>query len=127
MDEPTPYRPGVAEAPAAGVLGRWPAGRSVIPLGRRSADHLTLADDAAAPEPREPLRVLVVEGDDEDFLLAESLLARAEEATFVVERAASLENGLALLLQGGYDACLCDYRLPAARRRRVRPHGGAPG
>jgi diguanylate cyclase (GGDEF)-like protein len=112
MDEPTPYGPGVAEAPAAGDLAAWPAGRSVIPLGRRSADHLTLADDAAAPEPREPLRVLVVEGDDEDFLLAESLLARAEEATFVVERAASLENGLALLLQGGYDACLCDYRLP---------------
>jgi diguanylate cyclase (GGDEF)-like protein len=54
------------------------------------------------------LRILIIDEDDDDFLLLQALLARAEDATFLVDRAASSDNGLARLLEGGYDACLCD-------------------
>lgn len=64
-------------------------------------------------EPGPPtVRVLVVEDEEEDFLLIEELLARAENTRFLVERASDAEGGLAKLLAERHDACLVDYRLP---------------
>jgi diguanylate cyclase len=126
MDDRTPHGPGLEEAAA----GRWAEAtaqdaaaasspsRAVIPLGvrRRPLAAAPFEPDAVAAAAADvllaALRVLVVEHDDEDFGIAESLLARAEDATYAVERAASFENGLARLLEGGFDACLCDYALP---------------
>jgi diguanylate cyclase (GGDEF)-like protein len=75
------------------------------------------------------IRVLVIEDEDEDFLLLQDLLARAENARFRVERAIDAETGLLRLQAGDHDVCLVDYRLPGqdgldlarmAARRGVR-------
>jgi diguanylate cyclase (GGDEF)-like protein len=109
MSERTPPGPGLAEAPQLGGGDRWGDARAVIPLGvkRRLPEFAE-----AAPISARSLRILIVESDDDDYLLTQALLARAEEATFLVDRAASFENGLARLLEGNYDSCLCDYGVP---------------
>src|SRR5438105_6614148 len=57
-----------------------------------------------------PLRVLMVEDDDDDFVLTRELLAEADGA-YTLERAADPASALAALTGGGYDVALVDYRL----------------
>lgn len=59
------------------------------------------------------IRVLVVEDDDGDFLLTRELLEEVEETTFQVLRAATCEQGLALLRSEPLDVVLLDYQLGA--------------
>jgi diguanylate cyclase (GGDEF)-like protein len=61
--------------------------------------------------PAEPLRVLLVEDDEDDFTLTTSLLSEIENQEVSVEWAASYGDGLSALVKGGYDVCLVDYNL----------------
>ena len=60
---------------------------------------------------REPLHVLVVEDDEDDFFIAQRLLARATDADVDVDWAKSYEEGLAAVTSSAYDVALVDYRL----------------
>ena len=73
---------------------------------------------AGAPEPEkpgaEPVAVLVVEDDEEDFFLTRALLRRAQRLACTTTWAPSYEEGLDLLVgDGPYDVALVDYRLGA--------------
>jgi diguanylate cyclase (GGDEF)-like protein len=109
MDDRRPPGPGLGEGAADADPRAWVPGRAVIALN----DHRRAYDPPSRTEARsgtvmEPLRVLIVEDDDDDFLMVQSLLARAEDTTFLTDRAASSDNGLVRLVEGTYDACLCD-------------------
>ncbi len=62
-------------------------------------------------EVRESLRILVVEDDEDDYFIAQRLLAKATEAT--VDWARSYDEGLAAVTSAPYDVALVDYRLGA--------------
>ena len=60
---------------------------------------------------RASLRILVVEDDEDDFFIAQRLLAKATEAE--VDWARSYDEGLAAVTASPYDVALVDYRLGA--------------
>ena len=60
---------------------------------------------------RASLRILVVEDDEDDFFIAQRLLAKATEAE--VDWARSYDEGLAAVTSSPYDVALVDYRLGA--------------
>ena len=75
------------------------------------------ADPAAggAPWPalgRGPIRVLLVEADDEDFRVTRALLRTASHLEFTIERARDLATALERLRAGGFDIGLVDHALP---------------
>ncbi|HEX6011955.1 MAG TPA: response regulator, partial [Geminicoccaceae bacterium] len=107
---------GLAEEAARAKLGGWPAAGAspaVIQLGphRRPAPHAGEPERAGGGEAGPAIRVLVVDGHEEDFLIVRDLLGRAEEGPFVVEHAPNPESGLGRLLAGSHDVGLVDYRL----------------
>ncbi|MFO0801212.1 MAG: hybrid sensor histidine kinase/response regulator [Gemmataceae bacterium] len=59
----------------------------------------------------EPLTVLVIDDDREDFLLTREMLADVGGVAFKLDHAATYEDGLAQLRAGKHDAVLLDYRL----------------
>ncbi|MFO8232535.1 MAG: response regulator [Longimonas sp.] len=61
----------------------------------------------------EVIDVLLVEDDEDDYVITKALLSRAESIDCNLEWASSYEEGLDAILSGGYDACLVDYRLGA--------------
>ena len=61
----------------------------------------------------EPLAVLVVEDDEDDFFLTRSQLRRARTFAADVTWAQTYEDGLDRLRAGGFDVALVDYRLGA--------------
>ena len=58
-----------------------------------------------------PLRILVIEDDEDDFFIAQRLLAKATEAE--VDWVRSYDEGLAAVTSSPYDVALVDYRLGA--------------
>jgi PAS domain S-box-containing protein len=58
-----------------------------------------------------PVRVLLIDDEENYLILFRRLLAKAPEKTFTVDWAASYEEGLAALRENRHDACLLDYRL----------------
>jgi two-component system, cell cycle sensor histidine kinase and response regulator CckA len=60
-----------------------------------------------------PLRVLLVEDDDEDALIARDMLSEIHEQEFSLEWVTSYDAGLEAMLSGEHDVCLLDYRLGA--------------
>jgi PAS domain S-box-containing protein len=62
----------------------------------------------------ETLRVLLVEDDEDDFVLTRSLLGEARGVKFALEWASTVEDGLAALRGGAFDAVLLDYYLGGA-------------
>jgi two-component system, cell cycle sensor histidine kinase and response regulator CckA len=59
------------------------------------------------------VRILLIEDDEDDFILAQSLLAEIRGSTFEVSWAQTYEEGLEKLLLNHQDICLLDYRLGA--------------
>jgi two-component system CheB/CheR fusion protein len=57
------------------------------------------------------LRVLLIEDDDDDYLLTRDLLAEIPGYHFELEWAATYDSGLAALCQDRHDVYLVDYRL----------------
>jgi two-component system, cell cycle sensor histidine kinase and response regulator CckA len=61
----------------------------------------------------ETVRVLLVEDDEDDFILARDLFKEIPGERFDVEWAQTFEAGLEALLRNQHDVCLLDYRLGA--------------
>lgn len=61
-----------------------------------------------------PIHLLVIENQDEDFLLLERMLRQGDGGRFSVERASKLAEGLERLAKGGVDVVLTDLNLPDA-------------
>src|SRR3982751_855198 len=57
------------------------------------------------------IRVLLIEDDEDDFVITRKLLRQIEGARYNLEWIVSFDAGLDALLAGDYDICLCDYRL----------------
>lgn len=59
----------------------------------------------------EPLKVLLVEDDEDDFQLARGLLSEVGGRKVDLRWAASYQEALRAIESGGHDVCLVDYRL----------------
>jgi diguanylate cyclase len=89
-----------------------------------------VAGGAALPSfVRTPIRILLVEADDDDARMLRALLSAASHLEFTLERARDLDTALACLRAGGFEVCLVDPALPdgdglelvrAAQRRGCR-------
>ncbi len=62
-------------------------------------------------EPEEPIRVLLVEDDEDDYLLTREMLAGQERARFSVDWRSDYGEALAAIRDQAHDAYLIDYRL----------------
>jgi len=58
-----------------------------------------------------PVRVLLVEDQDEDALMIQALLENLPESQVLLDRASTAEEGLAVLMERRHDVCLLDYIL----------------
>src|SRR5882757_6786931 len=61
----------------------------------------------------EILKVLLVEDDEDDFIITRDLLSEIPGKKFFVEWAKTYEQGLELMALNRHDVCLLDYRLGA--------------
>jgi len=61
----------------------------------------------------EVLDVLLIEDDEDDYLITRALLSKAESIDCNLDWAHSFDEGLESILSSRYDACLVDYRLGA--------------
>jgi signal transduction histidine kinase len=66
----------------------------------------------AANTSDQPIRVLLFEDNDGDYLLATRHLSRCESQRFDIERTERMDKGLALLREGDFDVVLLDLGLP---------------
>jgi signal transduction histidine kinase len=57
------------------------------------------------------IRVLLIEDDEDDFVLTRDLLSEVSSGIFDLEWASSFEEGLDKMQCGEHDVCLLDYRL----------------
>jgi signal transduction histidine kinase len=67
-------------------------------------------DTAPAQEAR-PVRVLLVEDDEDDYRLTRELLAEIGEGRFLLDRVASYQDAVEAVAQREHDVYLVDYRL----------------
>jgi diguanylate cyclase (GGDEF)-like protein/PAS domain S-box-containing protein len=58
-----------------------------------------------------PVRLLLVEDDEDDFVLTRELLSDARRTTFQLDWIASFEEAVEALATSTHDVCLVDYRL----------------
>ncbi len=61
--------------------------------------------------PEQPIRVLLIDDDDEDFLMFRDFLSEIRGQKYEIERAASYDDGKQRLAQHQHDVCFVDYRL----------------
>src|SRR5208282_6601903 len=59
----------------------------------------------------EVIRVLLVEDDEDDYVIVRDLFAEVRGERFEVEWARDYPSGLAAMLRNQHDVCLVDYRL----------------
>src|SRR5437870_5411177 len=62
---------------------------------------------------REAIKVLLVEDDEDDYMLARELFAEIQSTRFLVDWAKTYDKGLEAIKSNSYDICLVDYRLGA--------------
>jgi signal transduction histidine kinase len=62
---------------------------------------------------RHPIRILLIEDDEEDYILLQKLLAKIPNTRYEVQWESTYEAGLAQMLGGEHNICLLDYRLGA--------------
>ncbi len=58
-----------------------------------------------------PLSILIVDDDEDDFLIIRSLLADISAHSFALDWAPTFEQGLQYLVEDKHELCLVDYRL----------------
>jgi FixJ family two-component response regulator len=58
-----------------------------------------------------PIRVLLVEDDEDDYFLARDLLSEVKNGGYSLERVATYDDGLEAMRQNRHDIYLLDYRL----------------
>jgi two-component system, cell cycle sensor histidine kinase and response regulator CckA len=59
------------------------------------------------------VKVLLVEDDEDDYILTRDLLGKARERQFMVDWVSNWRQGLETMLSNRHDVCLVDYRLGA--------------
>src|SRR5688500_15200312 len=59
----------------------------------------------------ERINILLVEDDEDDYILTRELLREIEGVTVGLKWASRYDEGMTLLAAGGFDVCLVDYRL----------------
>lgn len=106
-DDPVSRNDGLAEAPPE---FRFHAGSAtaVVPFAPSRARS---TGPAAARDQTATTRVLLIDDCNDDVLLIQELLARAEGGSFRVEHAADAQDGLTRLLRGEHDVALVEHRL----------------
>src|SRR5689334_23053545 len=57
------------------------------------------------------LRVLLIEDDEDDYILTSDLLREVKEISYEIVWVSRYSDGLKAILNGNYDVCLIDYRL----------------
>jgi signal transduction histidine kinase len=62
---------------------------------------------------RKRIKVLLVEDDEDDYIITRELLAEVEGVDYNLEWLSTYEAGLDAVLRCGHDVCLVDYRLGA--------------
>jgi len=76
----------------------------------------------------EPLHILLIEDDEDDYLITRALLDKAQTVDCELDWASSYEEGRDAVLEDAYDAYLVDYRLGARTGldllEEVNAHGG---
>jgi signal transduction histidine kinase/HPt (histidine-containing phosphotransfer) domain-containing protein len=60
---------------------------------------------------RETIKVLLVDDDEDDYILTRELLSEVEGSRYALDWASSYEEGLQVAGRGQYHVCLVDYRL----------------
>src|SRR5512143_3237884 len=58
-----------------------------------------------------PVRVLLVEDDEDDYILVRALLSDIPRTAYELQWAAGFEAALDAVRAAGYDVCLLDFRL----------------
>ena len=66
-----------------------------------------------APSGNDRIRVLLIEDDEDDYLLTQALLSETRGQTYDLEWAKNYAAGLSSALRNEHDVCLVDYRLGA--------------
>ncbi|RPJ06178.1 MAG: EAL domain-containing protein [Spirochaetaceae bacterium] len=61
----------------------------------------------------EPIRVLIVDDDEDDYIIIKDLLSQDHSCGYVTSWAKCIAEGLSALATRNFDICLCDYRLGA--------------
>src|SRR5678816_2847242 len=61
----------------------------------------------------ELIKILLVEDDEDDFIITRELLAELPGNRFKLDWARTFDQGLERMLQNQHDICLLDYRLGA--------------
>ena len=62
---------------------------------------------------RNSLRILLIDDDQDCFYITKGLLSQVGNTDYEVQWADSYDSGLAMLREGGHDACLLDYHMGA--------------
>ncbi|MFO1475348.1 MAG: response regulator [Verrucomicrobiota bacterium] len=60
-----------------------------------------------------PIRVLLVDDDEDDYIISRDLISRIRDRRYQVEWKSNFEDGLAAVQRREHDICLLDYRLGA--------------
>lgn len=75
-----------------------------------------------------PLHVLLIEDDEDDYVITRALLNKAQTIECTLDWASTYEEGREAILTDTYDACLVDYRLGSGSGldllEEVNAHGG---
>lgn len=61
----------------------------------------------------QPIKALLVEDDEDDYILTRSLLTEIDPGRFILEWIRFFEEAAERIPRGGFDVCLIDYRLGA--------------
>ena len=59
------------------------------------------------------IKILLVEDDEDDFILFENWISKIKTSRFQIERAKTYESAIEKMSQGDFDICFLDYRLGA--------------
>lgn len=73
------------------------------------------------------ISVLLVEDDEDDFIMTQGMLAEIDEPECVLTWAQTFEEGLQRLLEGSFDVCLLDYALGERTGMELLGQGAAAG
>ena len=75
---------------------------------------------------RQPTRVLLIEDDEDDYILLQKILAKISNEHYVVRWERTYASGLSAMEEGTHDICMIDYRLGASNGidllREARSH-----
>jgi signal transduction histidine kinase len=73
------------------------------------------------------ISVLLVEDDEDDFIMTQGMLAEIDEPECVLTWAQTFDEGLQRLLDGSFDVCLLDYALGERTGMELLAQSGAAG